>query len=193
MEADETLAERMCIVTRDVLDESALIRFVRSPSAEAVPDLQRVLPGRGVWVGLSRARVAEAQKRNLFSRGFKAETSAAADLPERISALLRKQALSYLSLARKAGEAVSGFVKCEEWLKSGRARLLLQANDASEDGRRKLAQMAHRDVALIALFNGAELDLALGRSPVVHAAMANGGLAEKLLAAARTIEVYEAG
>jgi predicted RNA-binding protein YlxR (DUF448 family) len=67
---DEHLTERMCIVTRAVHDEDGLIRFVRSPDGYAVPDLQRKLPGRGVWVTLSRQQVSEAVKKNLFSRGF---------------------------------------------------------------------------------------------------------------------------
>jgi predicted RNA-binding protein YlxR (DUF448 family) len=67
---DEHLTERMCIVTRAVHDEDGLIRFVRSPDGYAVPDLQRKLPGRGVWVTLSRQQVSEAVKKNLFSGGL---------------------------------------------------------------------------------------------------------------------------
>jgi hypothetical protein len=37
-----------------------------------------------------------------------------------------------------------------------------------------------------------ELDLAFGRSNVIHAAVTKGGLAEKLLAAVRRIEIYDA-
>jgi predicted RNA-binding protein YlxR (DUF448 family) len=192
MEADAELAERMCIVSREVMDEAALIRFVRGPSGEAVPDLARKLPGRGVWVALSRARVAEAAKKNLFSKGFSADTKAAADLPETIGQLLRKAALSYLSLAKKAGEAVAGFGKVEEMLARGRARVLVHAAEASADGTRKLDRMAAPEVIKIGLFHVDELDLAFGRSNVIHAAVAKGGLAEKLLAAVRRIEIYDA-
>jgi ribosomal protein L30E len=129
----------------------------------------------------------------LFSRGFKSDARASSDLPEQVSTLLRRSALSYLSLAKKAGEAVAGFMKCEDLLRKGRARLVLHAVEAADDGRRKLAQAATGDVAVLDLFRGEELDLALGRSHVVHAAVARGGLAEKLLAAARRIEAYEAG
>jgi hypothetical protein len=192
MEVDEPLAERMCIVTRNVLDESALIRFVRSPDGTVVPDLDRSLPGRGVWVSLGRSRVGEAQKKGLFSRGFKAEARAGASLPDLVADLLRKSALSYLSLARKAGDAVAGFAKCEELLGKKRARLLFHAKEAAGDGRRKLGRLADESVETIDVFTEPELDLAFGRSPVVHAAVAKGGLADRLLAAARKIEAYEA-
>jgi hypothetical protein len=192
MEADEDLASRMCIVTRSVLDENALLRFVRGPAGEVVPDIGRTLPGRGVWVSLARSRVAEAQRRGLFSRGFKAETRAAADLPEQVDRLLRKAALSYLSLAKKAGQAVTGFTKCDDMLRRDQAGLLLHAKEAAADGRRKLAQAAAGGVAVLDVFSEGEMDLALGRSHVVHAAVAKGGLADKLLAAVRRIEAYEA-
>lgn len=192
MEAEAELAERMCIVTRECLDESALVRFVRGPGGEAVPDLARKLPGRGVWVSLNRQQVAEAVKRNLFSRGFGAETRAAADLPDLVASLLRKAGLSYLSLAKKAGEAVTGFMKVEDMLGRGGVRILVHAAEAAPDGCRKLDKMAGREVEKTGLFHLDELDLAFGRSNVIHAAVAKGGLAEKLLAALRRIESYEA-
>ena len=64
---DEHLTERMCIVTRAVHDEDGLIRFVRSPDGYAVPDLQRKLPGRGVWVSLEPpAGVRGGQEKPVF-------------------------------------------------------------------------------------------------------------------------------
>jgi uncharacterized protein len=192
MEADTELAERMCIVSREVMDEAALIRFVRAPSGEAVPDLARKLPGRGVWVALNRTTVAEAAKKNLFSKGFSTDTRAAADLPETIGQLLRKAALAYVSLAKKAGEAVAGFGKVEEMLGKGQVRVLLHAAEAAADGRRKLDRTAAPEVAKVGLFHLDELDLAFGRSNVIHAAVAKGGLAEKLLAAVQRIEIYDA-
>ncbi len=192
MEADSELAERMCIVTREVKDEAELIRFVRSPSGEAVPDLARKLPGRGVWVSLNRGLVAEAVKKHLFSKGFSAQTGVAANLPETIEKLLRKAALSLFSLAKKAGEAVAGFDKVEETLGKGRARVLVHAAEAADDGCRKLDRMVGPEVAIVGLFHVDELDLAFGRSNVIHAAVTKGGLAEKLVAAVRRIEIYGA-
>ena len=43
MEADSDLATRMCIVTRECLDEAVLLRFVRSPDGVAVPGRWRLL------------------------------------------------------------------------------------------------------------------------------------------------------
>ncbi len=181
----------MCILTREVKDEAELIRFVRSPDGVAVPDLARKLPGRGVWVSLDRKSLAEAMKRKLFSKAFQAETTMPPDLPDMVAKLLRQQALSLLSLAKKAGEAVAGFMKVEEMLGRGRAKLLFHGTDAAPDGCRKLDKMAEPSVEKIVLFETRELDLAFGRPNVVHAAVAKGGLAEKLSAAVRRIDTFE--
>lgn len=186
------MVDRMCIVTRTVKDEAELIRFARSPDGMAVPDLARKLPGRGLWVSLDRKVLDQAIARKLFSRGFQAETTIPPDLPDIVTKLLRQQALSLLSLAKKAGEAVSGFMKVEDMLGRGRARLLFHGTDAMPDGCRKLDKLAEPGVVeKIVLFEIDELDLAFGRPNVVHAAVAKGGLAEKLSAAVRRIETYE--
>jgi predicted RNA-binding protein YlxR (DUF448 family) len=191
MEADTALAERMCIVTREVADESELIRFVRGPDGAVVPDLARKLPGRGVWVGLNRSRVAEAVRKKLFSRGFGVEALAAPALADVTGALLRKAALSYLSLAKKAGEAVAGAEKVAEMAASGRARVILHAVEAAANGREKIDSRITGEVEVLSLFTSAEMDLAFGRTNVIHAAVARGGLSEKLLAAVRRVTQYE--
>ena len=103
MEADSDLADRMCIVTREVMDEAVLLRFVRSPDGVAVPDLARKLPGRGVWVTLNRSRVAEAVKKHLFSKGFSEETRSPDGLPDMVARLLRQHALSTFSAGQEGG------------------------------------------------------------------------------------------
>ncbi|CAN5372363.1 RNA-binding protein [soil metagenome] len=191
MEADTALADRMCIVTRDVADESELLRFVRAPDGAVVPDLARRLPGRGVWVGLSRARVDEAVRKKLFSRGFGVETRAEPMLADLTGALLRKAAISYLSLAKKAGEAVAGAEKVAEMAASGRARVVLHAVEAAANGREKIDTRITGEVEILSLFTSSEMDLAFGRTNVIHAAVARGGLSEKLLAAVRRVRLYE--
>src|SRR6476660_1579480 len=120
-EADEIVADRMCIVTREVRNEAELIRVVRGPEGTVVPDIDRKLPGRGVWVSLSRERVAEAVRRKAFCRGL-GEAKVDPHLPDRVASLLRKAARGYLSLAKKAGVLVAGTAKVEELLALGRVR-----------------------------------------------------------------------
>ncbi len=191
-ELDTELTERMCIVTREVQDEQALVRFVRSPEGHVVPDLQRKLPGRGVWVSLSRERLREAISKKLFSRGFGAETKATTELVDLVGDLLRKQALSTFSLSKKAGLAVSGNSKVEDMVGKNQAQIIIHAREAAPDGRRKIDKLAAADVKVINIFEVDELDLAFGRSNVIHAAVGRGKLAEKLLLAVKRIEMYDA-
>ena len=107
-----------------------------------IPDLKRKLPGRGLWVSASRRTVAEAVRRNQFSRGFKRDVRAAATLPADTEALLVRSCTEALAMAAKAGQVVSGFAKVEGLLEQGRAGALIHASDGAADGIRKLDAIA---------------------------------------------------
>jgi len=182
--------ERSCIVTRAVKSPAELIRFVLSPEGVVTPDIRRALPGRGVWVTASRARIAEAGKRKAFARAFRKEVVAPADLAEQVGRLLRKDGLQAISLANKAGAVTAGFEKVRAALAAGEVLALIEASDGSPDGRRKLigvsdmprgaAEPGIARPSVIDCFASIELDLALGRAHVIHAALLKapaGGLA----------------
>src|SRR5216684_2123470 len=89
---DRSATVRMCAVSREVRPIDELIRFVVSPEGAVVADIKRKLPGRGLWVSASRQAVAEAVRRNQFSKGFKREIRANATLPADTEALLVRSA-----------------------------------------------------------------------------------------------------
>ncbi len=184
-------AERMCIVTRTVREPDAMIRFVLGPGNEVVPDLRRQLPGRGVWVTATAQALGTAVREKRFARAFKQSCRVDADLAERTLGLLRRDARDLLSLANKAGLVVAGYEKTAAALASGKMRILIAAADGAEDGQRKLRAKNVPGCEIVAIFTSTELDLALGRTNVIHAAVANGGLAERLLNAARRVALYE--
>ena len=132
------------VVTRQIRAPDELIRFVLGPDNAVVPDLKRKLPGRGVWVGLSRALVAQAVKKQLFSRGLRQKASASPDLPDLIETLLRRDAAQGLALANKAGLVTTGFAKVESAIASGKIAALVHAVDGAPDGKRKLRQALRR-------------------------------------------------
>jgi uncharacterized protein len=185
------LVDRMCIVSRIVKSEDELIRFALAPDGTVAPDLKRKLPGRGVWVSLDRKILGDAIKRNMFSKGFGAEAKAGPELADLVGVLLRKETLAALSLTRKAGLGLSGYMKVDEALTKGNIRLLFHASDGSVDGRQKLDRKCAENVVIFAHFSADELNMAFGGSNVIHAAVANGGLAEKLLDYARKLAQYE--
>jgi uncharacterized protein len=191
--------ERTCIVTRAKGLPEDMIRFVVGPGAIVVPDIRRKLPGRGVWVTARVGHVAEAVKRQAFSRGFKTKVVASESLAAEIEALLTKDCLQALSLASKAGQVVSGFAKVEEAIASGAIAGLVHAADCGADGMRKLGQgLRRRDGderarPRVELFRSGQLDLALGRANVIHAALIEGRASEGFLGRCRKLTLYRSG
>jgi predicted RNA-binding protein YlxR (DUF448 family) len=196
---DRSATMRMCAVSREVRPVDELIRFVLSPQGEVVPDLKRKLPGRGLWIAASRARVAEAVRRNQFSRGFKADVRAARTLPADTENLLVRSAVEALAMAAKAGQVVSGFAKVEEALGGGQATALIHASDGAADGIRKLdAKVRQRGgnhgesppFPVVTALTSAELDLALGRANVIHAALLAGPAGKTFLSRSQILVRY---
>ncbi len=193
-------SERTCIVNRRASPPDGLLRFVVGPDGIVVPDLKARLPGRGAWVTATRAAVAEAVRRKLFARAFRREVTVPADLPDLVDRLVEAQAIASLSLANKAGAVVAGFSKVESALMSGTAAGLIHASDASDDGVRKLGQVLRRifgddpdTMPRVTAFTSLQLDLALGRMNVIHAALLAGGPSENALARCTALEVYRTG
>jgi predicted RNA-binding protein YlxR (DUF448 family)/ribosomal protein L30E len=182
--------ERLCIVTGERLPMNALIRFVLSPEGEVVPDLKHELPGRGVWVKANAQAVAKAVADCRFPKAFRAGCRADSALPQRIAGLIRADARQYLALANKAGLVAVGFERTAAALDSGKSRVLVEAADGSEEGHRKLRSRRPSGCEIVAEFDARELSLALGRANVIHAALAEGSLTGKFLAAARLAEAF---
>jgi uncharacterized protein len=190
---------RMCAVSREVRPVDELIRFVLSPQGEVVPDLKRKLPGRGLWITASRARVAEAVRRNQFSRGFKRDVRAAQTLASDTEKLLVRSAIEALAMAAKAGQVVSGFTKVEEALAGGQATALIHASDGAADGIRKLDAIVRQRggnhgesliFPIVTELTSAELDLALGRANVIHAALLAGPAGKTFLSRSQILVRY---
>jgi predicted RNA-binding protein YlxR (DUF448 family) len=186
----------MCALTRRVLPEGDLIRFVAAPDGTVVADLKARLPGRGVWIGLARASVAEAARRNVFARGLKQPVRPAADLADQVAARLKAAALGRLGLARKAGDAVAGFSKVEAALAHPDLCALIIASDAAENALRKM-EKALREAGKLGRkpvfrsFASSELDLAIGRPNVIHAAVLQGPAGRSFAEAAIRLVRYE--
>jgi hypothetical protein len=192
--------ERTCALTRELKPVAEMIRFVVGPGGEAVPDVKHKLPGRGIWITATRAAIEDAVKRNVFARGFKREVRVAHDLAEQTERLIERAVLDALAIAGKAGIVISGFSKVEAAVGRDDILALIHAADASDDGKRKLAAALHRnttgesrEIVKIDAFIGAQLDLALNRPNVVHAAVLAGPGSETFLARAARLTRFRTG
>ncbi len=189
-------AQRTCIVSGETRPRDELLRFVLAPGGQVVFDLKRTLPGRGAWLVPDRAVLEQAMARKAFARAFRTNAAVAPDLPEKVHEQISQAALSALSLARKAGQAVSGFDKVAAALDKGEVSVLISASDGAPDGRRKLAarmKKAGLGEKIADSFTSAQLSLAFSRPNVIHAAMTGGGLADRFLQLARWAKALGAG
>ncbi len=182
------MAERTCIVTRTVSSPDNLIRFVAGPDGMVVPDIKNKLPGRGVWVTAKRELVDQAVKNKLFARGLKTQVKADDTLGQLVDDLLTQAALGALGFAKKAGETLTGSGNVDEAVRAAKTIAILHASDGAEDGLRKISQAAHavgeirkRKVRVWRIFSSDELNMALGATNVIHAALMKGGAAENCL------------
>ena len=192
-------AERLCVVSRQVKPVADMIRFVVGPQGEVVPDLKRKLPGRGIWVTATREDLADAIKRGAFAKGFDRAVKVPDDFVRTVERLLERSALDALAIAGKGGQVVAGFSKVEAALVRGQAVAILHAADAAADGVRKVDSLRRqsetegRRIAVIPLFPSAQLDLALGRPNVVHAALLAGTATETFIARSARLDRFRAG
>jgi len=196
---DRSATSRMCAVTRQVRPIDELIRFVVSPQSEVVPDLKRKLPGRGLWVSASRQTVAEAARRNQFSKGFKRDVRVPPTLAADTEALLVRSVVEALAMAAKAGQVVSGFSKVEGAIAQGQVRALIHASGGAADGIRKLDAVARQNAGndgeshqlpVVTVLTSEQLDLALGRSNVIHAALLAGPASKTFLSRSHVLVRY---
>ncbi len=190
--------ERLCIATREVRPVGELMRFVVGPDGSVVPDLKNRLPGRGVWITARRHLVEEAVRRRMFGRGFKADVRVSAELADELDGLLERSALNALSIAHKAGLVILGFAKVETAVATAPLVALIRARDAGEASGRRLATALRRradhgaGAKIVEVFPSAQLDLALGRLNVVHAALLAGRASETFFARWRFLEYFRA-
>lgn len=204
----ETGPLRRCIITRERLPKERMIRFVVGPDRQIVPDLAARLPGRGMWLSASRdvlesggaqeekrleggrqhpqadGALVKASNRHLaraFARAARGPVSVPSDLSVLLQTALVRRIGESLGLARRAGQAVAGYEKAREALRTGRYTLVLQASDGSEAERSRFLSGFGPDLTIIDPLPGEALGRVFGRDYIVHVAVAPGKLAESLV------------
>ena len=172
---------RRCILLGERAPRESLIRLALSPDGAVFPDVRAKAPGRGAWIGVTRAEletaIAKGKLKAALARAFKTGPIAIPDdLPGMIAAALERAALDRLGLEARTGNLLTGAEKIEAAARSGKLHLLLHAADAGTDGNRKLDQAwrvgndeegsDRRGLALPV--TRTILAVALGRQNVVH-------------------------
>jgi len=138
--------QRSCLGCREVRSKNELLRFVLDPDGILFPDIARKLPGRGAYTCFSRECLESALKRKQFHRSFKGEVKLlpGAEMTDLIVKRMEEKISSLISLANKAGKAVSGSDKVMDTLRKGEAAVLILAADISLESRAKFIAVAQK-------------------------------------------------
>jgi predicted RNA-binding protein YlxR (DUF448 family) len=186
-------SERRCVLTGKTSARDDLVRLAVSPDGEVLPDALARAPGRGAWIGVSKAELAEAiasgKLKGALARAFKTgPLNVPEDLPTRTEAALKKAVLERLGLEMRSGRLILGSDRIANEARMGGVAALYHAADAKEDGCRKLDQAwrvgldeegSGRQGERLPLDREA-LSVALGRENVVHLALADAKSAQRL-------------
>ena len=181
--------ERTCVLTRRKGSKDELIRLALGPDGSVAPDVRARAPGRGAWIGVTRAQLeaanAKGKLKPALQRAFKTnEVSVPADLGERTEAALRQSALDRLGMEARSGNLLSGYDRIENAARSGKVSLLIHAADAGADGNRSLDQAwrvgGGGPQGMIFPEGRTILSMALGRDNVVHVALTDPAAASRV-------------
>lgn len=187
--------ERKCILSGSHGAREALIRLAISPEGQVLPDVNARAPGRGAWIGVSRAdleiALAKGKLKGALARAFKgAALTIPEDLPQQIETALLRTVRDRLGLELKAGKLLFGSDRIAENARAGKVVWLAHAADASEDGSRKLDQAwrvgedeeGTGKAGVRLPLDRAALSVALGRDNVVHLALIDAAAARRVAA-----------
>ena len=185
--------ERRCVLSGRTAGRDELLRLAVSPDGDVLPDALARAPGRGAWIGVTNAQLAEAlangKLKAALARAFKSGRLALpADLPERMARALERAFLDRLGLEMRTGKLILGSDRIAGEARMGKVAALYHAADASDDGARKLDQAwrVGRDEEGTGLsglrlpLDRTALSVALGRDNVVHLALADRASAERI-------------
>jgi predicted RNA-binding protein YlxR (DUF448 family) len=181
--------ERTCILSRRTAPREELIRLALSPDGQVAPDVRARAPGRGAWIGVTRAELDQANTagklKAALQRSFKVDHLAVpADLGDRTEAALRQAALDRLGMEARSGNLINGADKIELAARAGKVHFLLHAADSGEDGRKRLDQAwrvgGGGPQGVIFPLGRTILSMALGRENVVHVALTDPAAASRV-------------
>jgi uncharacterized protein len=178
--ADNAAADgplRRCVVTGQTGPRESFLRFVEAPDGTVVPDIDGKLPGRGLWLTVSRAALEQAVARNAFAKAARKNVKTPADLVAMVEKLLLRRAIESLSLAKRAGAVAAGFTKAKIAIERGGIGLVVEALDAS---RAERSRLGGRDLPSVSVLTAEEMGAALGRDNAVHVAVRDGAMAQRL-------------
>jgi len=184
------LETRKCIVTGKILPKAELLRFVVLENGQMLPDFNKKLGGKGVYLSNSKTLLAGLTlKKNPLNKILHTNVIISSELPDMVEHILSKKCLDAVNLARKAGDLILGFEKVKDVITKGKAAFVIEATDAGEDGKQKIATIA-KDLEKFSLYDVATLSEALKRENTVYFAIAKSQISDMVREAFRRYQTF---
>lgn len=163
---------RKCLLTGEVKSKEYLLRFILLRDGTVLPDFNKKLDGHGFYISNSKKLLEGLVVKNPLNKILHTKTVVGADLPQMVENILCNNGLNAINLARKSGDLILGLEKVKDIIAKGRAAFVIEASDAGDDGKQKIATMA-KDVEKYVLYDVATLSKALNRENTVYLAVKN--------------------
>ena len=122
MSGNKKVPMRKCVGCQEMKSKKEMIRVIRTAEGEFLLDSTGRKNGRGAYICPAKECLEKAWKRRWIY-------------------LNQNKILSLIGLATKAGRTVSGEFSTEKEVKSGRAALVIVADDASDNTKKKFKNM----------------------------------------------------
>lgn len=161
---------RKCVLSGEVKPKDELLRFVLLRDGTVVPDFNKKLGGHGFYISNSKKMLEGLMVKNPLNKILHTKTIVGEELPIMVEQILYRKGLEAINLARKAGDLVLGLEKVKDIITRGRAAFVIEASDAGDDGRQRIAIMA-KDMEKYCLYDVAALSKALNRENTVYMAV----------------------
>ncbi|MEE6207990.1 MAG: hypothetical protein VZR95_08055, partial [Alphaproteobacteria bacterium] len=145
---------------------------------------------KGVYLSNSKTLLTGLTlKKNPLNKILHTNVIIAPELPQMVDQILAKKCLDAVNLARKAGDLILGFEKVKDIITKGKAAFVIEATDAGDDGKQKIATIA-KDLEKFSLYDVATLSEALNRENTVYFAVAKSQISDMVREAFRRYQTF---
>ena len=180
---------RKCVLTGEVRPKDELLRFVLMRDGTVLPDFNKKLDGRGFYISNSKKLLERLTVKNPLNKILHTKTVIGQDLPQTVEMILHKKGLEAVNLARKSGDLILGLEKVKEIIAKGKAAFVIEASDAGDDGKQKIAAMA-ANLEHYVLYDIATLSAALNRENTVYLAVKSTPMSKMVRLALKRYQTY---
>lgn len=180
---------RKCVLTGTVKPKEELLRFILLRDGTVLPDFNKKLDGHGFYISNSKKILEGLRAKNPLNKILHTKTVVNDNLPQIVEQILCKSGLDAVNLARKSGDLILGLEKVKDSLTKGKVAFVIEASDAGDDGRQKIATMT-KDMEKYVLYDIATLSKALNRENTVYLAIKNSPMSKMVRSALKRYQTF---